>query len=150
MTHTPRRSAISLSTLVGFAKLVQTFYLCAASYTHIIKPVQPRSQNPESIAVSQMIEAALQTKREKHSAKIDALLEAQQAQIAVQLAEKELHITAMYEARFWQLEHMMQSGSSSELTRQKDVLDKVSPARLMVRSSVGSRSGNAIICFLFS
>jgi hypothetical protein len=47
-----------------------------------------------------MIEAALQTKKEKHKGEIDALLEAQRAQIAMQLLEKELHITTMYEACF--------------------------------------------------
>ncbi|KAC1299283.1 hypothetical protein FH972_027141 [Carpinus fangiana] len=41
------------------------------------RPVQPRSLNPKSVVVSQMIEAAFQTDRETHRAEIDALLEAQ-------------------------------------------------------------------------
>ena len=134
------------------------------------KPVQPRSQNPGSAGISQMIKAVLQAEREKHRAEIDALLAAQREQTVAQQAEKEKHraeidallvtqqqqifkkkanTNLMYEAHFHHLESMMHSRSTSELTRVKDVPDKESPTHLVVRSSVGSGSGNAFFFFRF-
>jgi hypothetical protein len=135
------------------------------------KPVEPRSQTSGSAGVSRIIEAALKAQQEKHRAEmdvllaaqreeasmqqaerekkhkeeIDAKLEAQQQQFAQQLSEKESSINLMYEIQFCQLEYMlMNSRSAGEVTRVKDVKDRESPARLVVKSSVESGSGNYV------
>ena len=77
---------------------------------------------------------------------------AKEAHVVVQLATKNAQMAtkdAMYETRFRQFEAMMQSRSMSEVTQHRDVPDTMSPARLMVISSVGSGSGNAIFSFIY-
>ncbi|XP_059448932.1 uncharacterized protein LOC132180095 [Corylus avellana] len=136
------------------------------------RPVAPRSQPPGSSGVPELIETALQVEREKHKQEMDALQQTQreqateqqaererhraeiaalldaqrvevEQQVAVRLAETRASMTTMYEARFRQLEHMFKSSSSSDTTRVKDVTEKESPARLVVKSLVGSEPGIA-------
>lgn len=92
-----------------------------------------------------------------------AQIAAKDAQMAVQIVGKDAHMAVQiavkdaeatkdvtYEARFHQLEAMMQSRSTFEVTRLKDVPNTESSARLMVKSLVGSGLGNAkFLLFLF-
>lgn len=67
--------------------------------------------------------------------------------MAMHIVEKDAQMAAkdaMYQARFHQLEAMMQSRSAAKMNQVKDVPNTESPTCLMVRSSVGCGSGNAI------
>ena len=76
------------------------------------------------------------------------------ANMVAQIAEKDTQTPAkdaMYEACFCQLEAMMQSSSTPKVTQHKAPSDRDSLAHVMVRSLVGSGSGNAIffVAFVF-
>ncbi|XP_059436146.1 uncharacterized protein LOC132169072 [Corylus avellana] len=120
-------------------------------------PSQTRSQNRGGPMISrEEFERAMQSEREKHRHEMDERLTQQSEeitasvtaavsarvaeQVAAQMATLMAAQMAAYEARIRSLEGSRRMGSDLEVTTTRNPQDAESPARVIVRSSVDSRS----------
>ena len=117
---------------------------------------QARSYNaPPSAVIFEMIENALQAKREQHKQKIDELLAKQREEHKQQMDAMTAAITtqfatqmAAYEARFRTLEGSKVVTSKPEVTNERALHDLGSPTHLIIRSFVDSTQDNNILFFI--
>ena len=120
----------------------------AQQETHRTKMDALLAAHREQAAAQQVQTVVQQAERERqHKEELNAMLETQQRQFAAQISESEKSINLIYEARFYQLESIFTSASTSHVTRLMDVPDTKSPASLVVKSSVASGLGKYILFF---